>query len=512
MNIQKYLISVYLSKQSRKLQDIPGNQSNLFQFRAMMSNPCQSAVRSSRCPTLSESESEDDKTIDSNSGAATDASKCSSTADSQNSAFDSTQDSKPTPSSTSKHLEKQLCFHIERPSTTRADSIFKLESNIGALQQQINDFKLEKERVLSEIREKKQQLINAIMEIIEFEKVIQGVEAVMSDKLHNFQSRLFDLETKRKENFMNVGDEQLQNFLENEIDDVKQKHQEQVKADEIQRNIMTQQAQFFAASLGDIVQEYQTYFDELTEEKSVEDFNENLSQLKRLINRPPQFCKDSAGNRFYINVAKETIYQVEAYSSEYKLNTEGNREKVKEGLELHNDDNGEFFLDLTGRKIYTKFFFEDEFGRFYVDIHGNRNYKTDPEASEYKLVNGNWVKIKDGTYETDERGLRVRSEPKVEIVIDEQDLEGGPSKGSFKRSEIKLDDDMKYIKATVGVAIRKGLAAVVLHQPDDPVNYFANFLLDYRYKQRLLEQRDKDLKFFQEQREKFKASNELQDL
>lgn len=40
------------------------------------------------------------------------------------------------------------------------------------------------------------------------------------------------------------------------------------------------------------------------------------------------------------------------------------------------------------------------------------------------------------------------------------------------------------MKQTVGKALRKGLAAVLLHQPYDPINYLANFLLHYNHNQR----------------------------
>lgn len=42
---------------------------------------------------------------------------------------------------------------------------------------------------------------------------------------------------------------------------------------------------------------------------------------------------------------------------------------------------------------------------------------------------------------------------------------------------------MKYIKNTVGRALTLGLAAITLHAPKDPINYLANYLLQFRYNQ-----------------------------
>lgn len=61
-------------------------------------------------------------------------------------------------------------------------------------------------------------------------------------------------------------------------------------------------------------------------------------------------------------------------------------------------------------------------------------------------------------------------------------------------------DDLQYVKDSVGPAIRKALAAVVLDQPADPINYFAHFLLNYRYNQHMFEKRDEELNYYLELR------------
>lgn len=66
-------------------------------------------------------------------------------------------------------------------------------------------------------------------------------------------------------------------------------------------------------------------------------------------------------------------------------------------------------------------------------------------------------------------------------------------------------DDILYIQETVGTAIRKGLAAVVLHQPADPIKFFANFLLHYRFTQSFFQQREAELNYFLELRKQIKS-------
>ena len=450
-------------------------------------NLCRSTHRSEGCPSLSDSESDEEAV----------------NIDDRNSSEKHEKD---------EHAEPD-CFVVDHPAPegTRTESIEKLKTNADLLQVQIAEFTFEKERVQENIREKKRLLFDAILKVVEYEKSIQAVEAVIADKLHHFQTRMVDLETKRMEIFLECGDGKVRELLEREIKEVKEEFEQRSKVADSERDQLTQQAQQIAASLGDVIDEFKGYAEEMMlkvkAEKSEEEleamktkFNDDMTQLTRLINRPAQFCFDKSGNRFYVNVNKEKVFKIDNHSSDYKLSVDGVRERIKDGFKLDNDENGEFFIDLSNRKIYIKYYFEDEFGRFFIDVHGHRHYQADPEASEYMLVNGNWKKIKDGTYETDERGLRLKPKSKVESVEQVFDMNSG------KLSMKTEDDDLKYIKEAVGPAIRKALAAVVIHQPADPINYFANFLLNYRYNQCMFEKRDEELKINLELREEMKES------
>lgn len=449
--------------------------------------PCTAAYRSEKCPPLSDSESENEEQI------------ASETIEAPQS-----QEIKPE------------CFFVDQSvvNGTRTESIAKLEQSADQLKSQIDDINQEIERVHNEIREKKQRWLDAILKVVEFEKVIQNVENLMADKLYHFQSRIIELESRRMEIFKNSGDEKVRDLLEDEIGEVKEVFGHQAEVDEAGKDEMTQQGQTFAASLGDVVKEYQKFFDEAYESAKLsepttkvvsmkQEFDKNMALLMHLIRRPGKFCTDTCtGDRFFLNLDQEKVFKIESYSSEYKLNVDGSREKIKDGFSLHDNENGEFYVDPSGRKIFTKFYFEDEYGRFYIDIHGDRKYKADPEASEYMLVDGKWKKIKDGTYPVDDKGLRIK------LKSDDGEIEGVEPTQSVDITEKQLNDDVNYIKETVGPAIRKALAAVALHQPADPINYFANFLLHYQYNQHMFKKRNNDLKHFLELRKEMKMNND----
>lgn len=456
----------------------------------MSSFPCKSAYRSENCPPLSDSDDDGDGSRDA----------------------EIVCDENETPGT-----PPPECRFVDQSSVlgTRTESIAKLEKNADELKLQIENIHMEMVRVANEIREKKKRWLDAILKVVEFEKSIQCIELSIFDKLHHFQGRIIDLESKRMENYKNSGDQKLHDMLENEIDEVKEAFEKQAEADENEKNEMTTQGQVFAASLGDVTSEYLKLFEEELEDAKTsksrhtvedmkEEFHRNMALLEKLLQRPAKFCVDQSGDRFYLDGSKEKVFKLEHFSSEYKLTVDGGRAKVKDGFSLYDDENGQYYVDRRGRKMYTKYYFEDEFGRFFIDIHGNRKYKVDSEASEYELVNGVWKKTKAGTYAVDEKGLRIR--PKTDIASDETEEEAL----AWSMNQKYRHDDINYIKEAVGPAIRKALAAVALHQPLDPINYFANFLLHYRSNQHMFEKRDEEVKQFIELHEKMKEQTDAE--
>lgn len=59
------------------------------------------------------------------------------------------------------------------------------------------------------------------------------------------------------------------------------------------------------------------------------------------------------------------------------------------------DELGDYVLDENGKKRYVREYANDENGRFYLDEDGNRIYKATPHAPEFRLLNGISIRIKD---------------------------------------------------------------------------------------------------------------------
>lgn len=346
-------------------------------------NPCKLTVRSDKCPSQSDdSDSSDGIYID----------------------------EEPSKSATKKSSTD--CFFVKKSSAdTRADSIFKLETDLEKLDEKIESIQDEKLTIKQEICVKKRKLQEAILKVIEFEVQIEDLEKLIEKNLQGFQARIISLENKLMNNFKGENNSDIKVLLENEIYDVKSNHEKQQLEIETARDELVTQAQSFAYSLGEnIVNDFKMCLNDDMNEKEAtekqEEFTKNLKRLENLLARPAKICRDSHGERFYINSSKQKIYQVFPHSSEYALSDDGKLTKIRNGILLKTDNSGEFYVNSQSCKIYTKYFFEDEFGRYYIDIHGDRHYQTDPQASEYKLLNGQWIKLKDGSYETDEKGLR----------------------------------------------------------------------------------------------------------
>lgn len=276
-----------------------------------------------------------------------------------------------------KTAESSSCYFADRQTFEHSlvDSIVNLELKTNILQQHIQDVSLKKGSIQEQMNLKK-KLFEDIIKVVEYEKSIKAVEAVVADKLQCFQSQIINLESILMQIFKGLIHVAGRGPIERGIEDIKEKFGRRSKFNEAALDSMTLQAQNFAASLIDEINDNKIYFYKLSSEDV-----EIMKELKNLANRSSNYRKDGAGERFYINKDKERVYQVEPHSSEYKLNVDGQREKIKDRLKLQTDGDNEFYVDEYGHKMYTKYFFEDEFGRFFINVRGER---VDGECQEIK--------------------------------------------------------------------------------------------------------------------------------
>lgn len=192
--------------------------------------------------------------------------------------------------------------------------------------------------------------------------------------------------------------------------------------------------------------------------------------------------------------------------------------------EIFSDDKGCFTVDRYGRKIYTKgedevkyqldehnelvpvkdddrhVYFYDACGRYYINDTRERVYKDHEGASEYVLnKSGYLVKVLEkvdgteyyydwlGRYRVDEKGRHIYCEEKSSEEYEHDGLGNLVKIHSdtfcYKPCPIEpiTTEENKYLQLEVGTALKECIAAVVLHQPNDPIIYLSQMLIKYHY-------------------------------
>ncbi|KAF9809249.1 hypothetical protein SFRURICE_015712 [Spodoptera frugiperda] len=151
---------------------------------------------------------------------------------------------------------------------------------------------------------------------------------------------------------------------------------------------------------------------------------------------------DECGRYFVDPKTRERIYKAHATASEYMMDSTGLLIKIKEerdGIVYH----------------------YDSWGRYYVNDEGKNIYRDEDHLSEY---------------ENDGLGNLVRIRSQADIFQ--------PCPGDAQVSE-----DFKYLKQTVGPALRFCIAEVIIHQPADPIKYLSSSLIKFRENMELKEKR-----------------------
>lgn len=145
----------------------------------------------------------------------------------------------------------------------------------------------------------------------------------------------------------------------------------------------------------------------------------------------PYFYDDCG--RYYLNLKSQRIYKAHANASEYLLNSAGMLLKIKEVI------NGiEYFYDCLGR--------------YYINEHGQPIYRDKGKESEYEFDGiSNLVKISKTKY----------------------------CHAPYVKKPLTIEEN-KYLQQTVGLALKKCIANVILHRPTDPIAYLADSLVKYK--------------------------------
>lgn len=137
--------------------------------------------------------------------------------------------------------------------------------------------------------------------------------------------------------------------------------------------------------------------------------------------------------RYFFDSSRQRVYKAHATASEYMMDSTGVLLKVKEvreGVTYHYDSYGRYYINKDGKHIYR-----------------------DPDATS--------------EYENDGLGNLVRIRSHLDLL--------DPCPG-----DAHVTEDFRYLKETVGQALRQCIGQVLLHQPNDPIKYLSACLVNYR--------------------------------
>uniref|UniRef100_A0A182JXX2 Uncharacterized protein n=1 Tax=Anopheles christyi TaxID=43041 RepID=A0A182JXX2_9DIPT len=382
-----------------------------------------------------------------------------------------------------------------------------LELNRQEIEGRVTQLIEEREAIQKQLDERRLLLQDGLHEIVRLEHLIEQIEREISERNVQFQQEAQRLEQRRLEilNDPTLSPEESTRLLahcDSQQQRLRQSHTSNINLLEARCDELKRQSKSLANDVEAFHDEVaQKHHDQLAE----------LQRQKLLTTTPSQ-----------IALIEAKIQQQQAEFSE----------------------NFTMLNRATARSEY----FTDERGRYYLNEAGERIYKRDSTASEYRLgPDGEWIKIlsaiapqsdsqgtyyvdkfgqkiyqrqhftdAEGEYYLDENGTRVytttitaaRGPPTDEFISTFQRKLPSPTdslKSSHSRVEFptvsesmqelreRVAIDVAYIQETVGTVLRKGLAALTRAKPDDPIGYLADYLtlfqrngLEAKRRQRLL--------------------------
>uniref|UniRef100_A0A182VTQ0 Uncharacterized protein n=1 Tax=Anopheles minimus TaxID=112268 RepID=A0A182VTQ0_9DIPT len=262
----------------------------------------------------------------------------------------------------------------------------------------------------------------------------------------------------------------IANDVETFRDEIAQKHRDQFAELENQKLLATTPSQI--ALIEEQIQQQQAEFDE------------NLEMLNRAQARP-EYYSDEHG-RYFFNEAGERIYKRDSRASEYCPGPDGEWIKMSSTTSFHSDENGTYYVDKFGQKIYKQQNFTDAKGKYHFDENGTRVYI---ETSTKPMLSAS------SEFPSPSAFRRTQSAPSASssqtFISTVENLE---KSSSIQELQERIAKDVAYVEKTVGVALRKGLAALTRTKPEDPIGYLADYLalfqrnaLETKRQQQLLE-------------------------
>uniref|UniRef100_A0A182X185 Uncharacterized protein n=1 Tax=Anopheles quadriannulatus TaxID=34691 RepID=A0A182X185_ANOQN len=404
-------------------------------------------------------------------------------------------------------IEKRETRGLELQEQLRTIDLLELDRQ--EIEGRVTQLIEQREAIQKQLDERRALLQDGLHEIVRLEHLIEQIEREISERKVRFQQEAQQLEQRRLDilNDPSLSPEERQRLLA-ECDAqqqlLRQSHTSNINLLEARCDELKRQSKSLAndveAFRGEVAQKQNDKLAELERQKQLAttpsqialieaqiqqqraEFSENFTMLDRAKDRTEYFTDEHG--RYYVNEAGVRIYKRDSTASEYQLGPDGEWVKVASAIALQSDEHGTFYVDKFGQKIYQRQQFTDAKGTYYLDENGTRVYQTPIGSPSSDASDSEFMSLF-------HRTLPPSASSQSSLV---QCEEYPPASQSMQELRERVAIDVAYIQQTVGVVLRKGLAALTRAKPDDPIGYLADYLklfqrnaLETKRQQELLE-------------------------
>ncbi|XP_053665904.1 uncharacterized protein LOC128715048 [Anopheles marshallii] len=369
----------------------------------------------------------------------------------------------------------------------------------------------ERELIQKQLDERRRLLQDGMHEIVRLENLIEQIEREISERTVRFQEETQKLEQRRLDvrNDDTLSSEERSRLLaecDAEMVEQRKTHTSDINLLEARCDELKRLSKSLATDVGmfrdEVAQKHRDQLAELERQKLLatnpsqlalieaqilqqqEEFDENLTMLSRAQARTEYFHGEHG--RYFLNEAGERIYKRDSRASEYRLGPDGEWIKISPALSLSTDENGVYFVDKFGQKIYQQKNSADAHGEYYPDENATRVYIETPTKPMLSASS----EFPSSPFQRTQQP-QPTSPSSQSSMADREFLEESES---MQELRARVANDVAYIEESVGVALRKGLAALTRTKPADPIGYLADYLallqknaLETKRRQQLLE-------------------------
>lgn len=293
-------------------------------------------------------------------------------------------------------------------------SIQALELTLDEMEKQITNLTQQKQQFESELDEKKYEMHENVNRLIHIEKLIDELTSKINEKTAEYQNKINKIEAEKLRilndpNMTPAEKEALIAELNKEMIALINERESLLeiyaaKLDDLEMEAK-QHAAILKASEHDIAQYLQAEINELEKSKIgaspseilridaqivqlKQQHQNNLSLIDQAEGRKEHFVDDNG--RYFINENGVKVYQRHSNASVYLMDENGQLIRIQ-------DDNKSSMIDYDSFQIEEaseeQKFFDDDNGRYYVDSLGRKIYKRESTSSEYVLIDGVMIKI-----------------------------------------------------------------------------------------------------------------------